>query len=246
MRLLVDIGNSRLKWALSDHAFWHVGSALNYRDHDFPRTLRCTWQQISPAPKEVLIACVGSSPVRAIIERCVLVLWQCPTRLIQSQDQTLGLTSGYRQPATLGVDRWLALLAATAFYPSQALCVADFGTAITVDLLDGNQRHLGGVIAPGLALMLNSLHAGTCGLPGSHAEFGSQLAENTQQGMANGVLLAAIGLVEQVMIRHAGLEPRLLITGGDGALAASFLETPCEVIPDLVLQGLRVLGESDA
>ncbi|MDT8407669.1 MAG: type III pantothenate kinase [Methylococcales bacterium] len=246
MRLLVDIGNSRVKWACCNAGLWQLGQPLSHQDAAFVQRLRDCWQVLNPAPERVVIAAVGAASVLNEVIRLSQALWSCPIRELVSSGQALGVVNGYQEPASLGVDRWLALLAAARRYPDQAVCVVDLGTAMTVDMLDAHHHHLGGVIVPGLALMRSALSQGTAALPASGAIPGMGLADHTEQGMAYGAMWAAVGLIEQIMTHYAALRPRLILTGGDAVKVEGQLSRPYVLITDLVLQGMQcVEDESD-
>lgn len=160
----------------------------------------------------------------------------------RSTAAALGVSNAYEQPERLGVDRWLSLLAAHRYYPGKR-CIVDCGTAITVDILDQG-RHLGGLIAPGLATMRKSLHSETAALDAVDCSSDLHFARHTAAAITGGTLMAAIGLIRSAMQRLAG-DYRLLLTGGDAELLAAKLELPLIVDRDLVLKGLSVLADTE-
>jgi type III pantothenate kinase len=157
------------------------------------------------------------------------------------------VTNGYRSPAQLGVDRWLALLAAHADGRGDA-CVVDCGTAVTIDLVDAAGRHHGGLILPGLRAMREYLLERTRIPPFDKAAPRAVLGRATPEAVANGALLAVVGAVRETLaLAHSlfGRPPRLLVAGGDGPLFAAALGETAELRPDLVLEGLAVLARHD-
>ena len=187
------------------------------------------------APAAVHGASVVAVPIRAEIDAWIAHSWGCPVSWAASQPAALGVTNGYHEPARLGVDRWLALLGAWRRSPSAA-CVVDCGSAVTVDILDAQGRHLGGWIAPGLQMMRAALQRDTA-LPLAQGPAQAEPGHDTNAAIVGGTLLAAVGLVEQAM-RYAPASARLLLTGGDAGEIAQHLGRPYELCPDLVLEGL--------
>lgn len=237
MKLLIDIGNSRCKWALEKRGRIHTSASLDYRQPLFFQQLTCAWAAIEP-PRVAAIACVGEPVLLASIEQFLARLWpQSPRLLACSQAQALGVRNAYPQPEKLGVDRWLALLAAHRHYPGQ-VCIVDCGTAITVDVLDHGQ-HLGGWIAPGLAMMRKSLVSDAAALEFTSQTASMQFAANTSDAIANGTLSVAAALIAQA-IRQLDAEYRLLLTGGDAQTIAAVLQHAVTVDVELVFKGLSV------
>jgi type III pantothenate kinase len=240
VNLLVDIGNSRLKWAAAAQDGLKAGAAL--ANHELTEArLTDLWGGL-PKPDRVGISCVSARRLAGIVRTAAGRLWPGIAVVeARSEAQAFGVMNAYLQPEKLGVDRWLALLAAHRHY-DLPVCIADCGTAITVDLLDGSGRHLGGMIGPGLALMKKSLCAGTEALLYEDSVFTVGPANHTGAAIYSGVLSAAAGLIEHVFSAQPE-SCRLLLTGGDAPLIAGELGFPCRIDPDLVLRGLSLLLE---
>jgi type III pantothenate kinase len=154
------------------------------------------------------------------------------------------VTSGYRDPERLGVDRWLALIAARE-RSKQPTVIVDAGSACTIDLLDSEGRHLGGYILPGLTAMGEALVRGTHQIQESKAvgKFCLDPGLDTSEGMASGALLALVGAIERVFYDlgdRGSCEPLLIMTGGDAEKLGSSLRCPSYIGPELVLEGLWV------
>ncbi|MDD2723719.1 MAG: type III pantothenate kinase [Methylovulum sp.] len=240
MNLLIDMGNTRLKWAVYGHGRLHNQAALANHQLD-GETLKQQWQPL-PIPKQIAIACVSASPLLTLVESISTELWPgAPIFQAKSQAQACGVTNAYQQPEKLGVDRWLALIAAHRHYPA-AVCVVDCGTAITVDLLEANGEHRGGYISPGLALMKQALAQGTNALPFISGHYPDQPALSTEAAIHSGTLLAARGLIEHVLATRAA-PSQLLLTGGDASIIAEHLNIPAVIDSDLVLCGLAIVLE---
>ncbi|MBL1264597.1 type III pantothenate kinase [Methylomicrobium sp. RS1] len=240
MNLLVDIGNSRLKWATTMPGGFVVGTAIE--NHALTEVrLAEAWGRL-PKPDRLAISCVSARRLAETVHLAAARLWPgIAVFEAKSEAQAFGVTNAYLQPEKLGVDRWLALLAARRHYASP-VCIADCGTAITLDLLDEHGRHLGGMISPGLELMKKSLSAGTAALIYEDSAFAVGPANHTGAAIYSGVVSAAAGLIEHVFSAQAD-SCRLLLTGGDAPLIASQLGFSYRIDPDLVLRGLSLLLE---
>ncbi|MCX7067661.1 MAG: type III pantothenate kinase [Methylococcales bacterium] len=239
MKLLVDMGNTRLKWATINDAQLITGEPLLNTQLNRQALLKL-WQPLV-TPTQLVIACVTANQSLALVMAVAVSLWADINIVrVSSQAQGFGLTNAYLQPEKLGVDRWLALIAARHFYAVPA-CVVDCGTAITVDLIDADGHHLGGLISAGLALMKKSLAHGTDALPFSDTLYPLEAANSTEAAIYSGTLLAAIGLIEQVLAKHSDV--LVILTGGDAALIASHLSIKAIVDPDLVLRGLAIAAD---
>jgi type III pantothenate kinase len=240
VNLLVDIGNSRLKWATTAQDGLKAGAAIA-NHHLTEAHLTDLWRRL-PRPENLAISCVSARRRAEIVCAAADRLWPgIPVTEAKSEAQAFGVTNAYLQPEKLGVDRWLALLAARRHY-GLPVCIADCGTAITVDLLDGHGRHLGGMISPGLELMKQALSAGTEALSYEDSAFTVGPANHTGAAIYSGVLSAAAGLIEHVFPAQPA-SCQLLLTGGDAPLIAGQLRFSCRIDPDLVLRGLSLLLE---
>ncbi len=240
--LLVDVGNSRVKWARCErgvlgeqqaaaHAAW---TADDWRAALFA----------GPTVARVVAASVaGGAPLAALDEAARAATGRGIER-VTTQRAAAGVVNGYANPALLGVDRWLAMIG--AWREVRGACVvADIGTAATVDVLASDGRHRGGYIVPGPRLMVASLLEGTRDLASFHASSppgaGSGFADNTRDAIERGcrVALAAwLGRCLHDARALLGTTPRLLLTGGAVEALKPYLEVPGDEVPDLVLRGL--------
>ncbi len=243
MKLLVDIGNSRLKWAQAQEGVFMPGTAIDYRQACVEQELRSLWSNLPP-PGIVALASVADVSVRDAVFAIAVNLWP-KVELVEPKvsESAFGVSNAYQQPEKLGIDRWLALLAAHHYYPGGS-CIVDCGTAITVDVLAAEGRHLGGLICPGLTIMKKSLNAGTAALPFTERRHTTGLAITTADAIDSGVLMAAAGLIAAAKQQFAGL-CRLLLCGGDAEFIAEALSQPCIIDPDLVLRGLSLFCTSN-
>jgi type III pantothenate kinase len=243
MNILIDLGNTRLKWGIGQGREIRSGEPLVHCDSDFAQRLEDAWRRLETVPQRAALASVAAPEVVQQVYQIAFRLWpDIEIVRAQSEAQAFGVRNAYRNPEKLGVDRWLCLLAARRFYPLPA-CIADCGTAVTVDVVDAQGRHLGGVIAPGVQLMKQALHSGTQGLQYYPQHYPLGLAAFTEAAIHSGALYACIGLIERILREQSG-QPHLLLTGGDAGLIAPHLPYPLDVQADLVLQGLSVLVEN--
>lgn len=237
MKLLVDIGNSRLKWALAEGEHLTLAEPLPHHSATLKSNLLKLWWLLPQAPTQLVVSCVSKAELSAQVTACARELW--PTIdivIVKAQASQLGLHNAYAQPEKLGVDRWLAMLAVRHIYP-QAACVVDCGTAITVDFINAQGQHLGGIISPGLALMKQALASGTEQLPLAGNPASLKLAQDTVAAIESGTLYAATGLIEKIVCTQ-NERFKLFITGGDAAAVAAALNVESVVCEDLVLRGL--------
>lgn len=236
--LWLDVGNTRLKWQLDLGKRTLAGAAVHGGGEalaDAP-----IWRELSPGTP-VWVACVASPILReGIVRECQQA--GCPDVHWAASVAALGgLRNSYTEPARLGVDRWLAMLAAWQQQAGPAIII-DAGSAITVDWLDANGQHRGGHIVPGLSLLEQALRRGTAGVRAAALRAdGVGPGTSTDAAVHQGVLAMAAGYLRFVL-NEAWPESesaRLLLCGGDGPLLEPFLPRAAEWRADLVLEGLR-------
>jgi type III pantothenate kinase len=240
MSLLIDMGNTRLKWAVLDNGQLITGQPLlNTQLNE--SVLLNAWQAITP-PKQVVIGCVTANQSLKLVTAVAVALWSdIKISRVSSQTHTFGIINAYAPPEKLGVDRWLALVAARHYY-SLPVCIVDCGTAITVDLLAADGQHLGGFISAGITLMKQSLANGTNALPFTASQHSLEPAKFTEAAIYSGTLLAAVGFIEQVLAKQ--VKPMsLILTGGDAALIAPHLSVTPLIDADVVLRGLAIIAQ---
>lgn len=242
MNLLIDMGNTRLKWAVARAGQLTAGSPLLNTQINRNRLIDA-WKGIG-MPQRIAVSCVSANRLLELVQSVAFELWLDVDIIVAtSQAQAYGVINAYQQPEKLGVDRWLSLIAAWRQY-RKPVCIVDCGTAITVDLIDADGRHQGGLISPGLTLMKKSLGQGTAALVFSEASrtFPPSPANCTEAAIYSGTLVAAIGLIEHVLSKQA-VNAQLILTGGDAELIAGKLDVAAVVDPDLVLRGLSCVLE---
>lgn len=246
MKLLVDLGNSRAKWATL-----HQGRLGEQRAASYAGWTADDWRRSlfdAEGIEHVVVARVGGGPDAAALDEAARLVTGRPARFVATTAAAGGVRNAYPDARLLGVDRWLAVIAAYQRVRA-ACCVADVGTAATLDGVFGDGQHLGGFIVPGPDLMMKSLWGGTADLASHTATSGqaadSLFADNTRDAIERGCRLAVAALIDRGvadMERRLGQRPVLLITGGAAPLIAPLLQTPAEPVPDLVLRGLAVVA----
>ena len=240
MNLLLDLGNTRLKWAWHDGGALHARGAVAHDDAGWADAFASALRE-GPAPARAWLAAVGAEPLAAAVGAAVRDARPgCALARVQSPAAGAGVVNAYAEPARLGVDRFLALVGARGRTPGAAL-VAGCGTALAIDAIDAGGRHLGGVIAPGARRMREAVLATTARVrprgEGPPAVFG----RSTEEGLDAGCALAAAALVDRLVdeaTARLGEAPALLLHGGDAEALIERLRHRASLAPDLVLEGL--------
>ena len=243
--LLVDIGNTRVKWAILRgtklgrmHAALHDGK---------PAALRALVRGASPV-NDVVAVSVAGAPLERALATAVKQRFGFPPRFIRSTRQAVGVRSGYRETWRLGADRWVGAIGAFAFARG-AVVVANIGTALTIDAVTAAGKHLGGAIIPGPSTMIESLLAGTHGIRrrarGGVASTRSLFAADTASALGAGATHAAAAFIDRAVAEAAakmGARPVLVLTGGAAPALKAYIKSRVQVVPDLVLRGLAVMA----
>jgi type III pantothenate kinase len=231
---LFDLGNTRLKYAPLDGAeIGPVAGTAHAAGGLDPAWIEC----LPPRIETAVVASVASPALRTVLLDA-LAARGAQVELAHTLPVLDGLSIAYPDPARLGVDRFLALLAARA-QAAAPVVVVGVGTALTIDLLDADGRHLGGRIAPSPTLMREALQRRVAQLPATGGRY-VEFASDTDDALASGCEGAAVALIERSLAQAAariGGTPDLLLHGGGAADLQSHLPQ-ARVRPDLVLAGL--------
>ncbi|MBI3902516.1 MAG: type III pantothenate kinase [Nitrosomonadales bacterium] len=233
--LLIDAGNSRIKWALVEDGCWVrqgvAEHAANVLDQAFASL---------PPPQRIIVSNVaGDRAAQCICAACAI--WPCVIEFILAQEEQCGVRNHYEQPAQLGSDRWAALLAAWSLERAACLVVS-CGTATTVDALSGTGEFLGGLILPGVDMMRHSLAAGTAQLGSAQGEW-REFPRTTADAIYSGVIQAAVGAIRRQYEMLGTPGAHCILSGGRADAIRPHLGLPLVCMDDLVLQGLLVIGE---
>ena len=243
--LLVDIGNSRVKWArltgerlgkaqAADYAGWRAG--------DFARRVIGSRRSL----ERILVASVAADAVTvALAAGARLAGAPSPERAV-TRRRACGVTVGYVDPWRLGIDRLLAMIAAHLRFAGQPVCAVMVGTAMTLDLAGADGRHWGGAIIPAPPLMVSSLLDGTSGIRrraqgGTSGRGRALFGRSTRAAMEQGARYAAAAAVDRAISEASelvGRAPQLVLTGGGAPGLRPLIRSASVLVPDLVLEGL--------
>lgn len=229
-RLLIDAGNTRLKWAVVEDGHWCAQGNTDYAD----------WAALKAqltAGTDCFIASVASAAQEQQLAALLEVASISATWLM-AEAGFAGVKNTYLNPQQLGVDRWMGLIAARQRTCEPALVVS-VGTAMTVDALSAEGVFLGGVIVPGVRLMRQSLTQGTACVEDVAGHW-QAFPRSTADAVQSGIVAALCGAIQQQHARLAeasGTVPHCLLTGGDAELVLPHLGVPAEHVPALVLEG---------
>jgi type III pantothenate kinase len=246
--LLIDIGNTRIKWASFNggrlgksrakaHAGWKAG--------DFRR-------QLFGARKYTRVwatSVAGENVDQALAQTA----HQAGIRatFVRTPRRGGGVTVGYPEPWRLGVDRYVAMVGAHQLFSRLPVLIVGVGTAMTIDLVGADGRHRGGVIIPGPQLMVDTLLTKTHGIK-RRAQGGAKAGKalfgrSTKAAIVQGSRYAAAALIDRAVEEArplVGRKPLVLLMGGDAASVRPLLNSACVGVPDLVLRGLAALAEA--
>jgi type III pantothenate kinase len=246
MTLLLDIGNSSIKWAsLAGDRLMDPGAVV-YRHIPVPEALALV-PRVDGADRQVIAASVADRDLTQAVLAAATGGHSHKLIVAATEDAAMGVKNGYKDWRQLGVDRWLALLAAFGRYRC-AVCIADVGTAVTVDLMNDSGMHFGGLIVPGLELMRDALYGKTHGIPraaelSSHSPVsGMGVAQDTDSGVRAGCVRAIAALLENCAASLATLESpsTVVVTGGAAPAVLESLRIRTHHRPHLVLEGLAL------
>ena len=240
MILLVDIGNSQIKWTTIQSKVLADSQYFSRPKTGIKAALNKAWKSLDDI-EAVFVSNVAGDKIAAQLTEWIDKQWKLTPVFVQSEKRRFGVTNAYEQPETLGVDRWLAIVAGRQ-HARQVTCVIDRGTAITVDIVTEKGQHQGGLIVPGLSLMKKMLTDNTDALGNvtQESEF-NLLATNTHTAIQAGTLYMVTATLENLindLQQNFTDEVRFLITGGDAEEIIPLMPQPLIHEPDLVLKGL--------
>jgi type III pantothenate kinase len=244
--LLVDIGNTRIKWARlaagrlgERHAAVHAG----WRAADYARLFR------GARLRHMWVASVAGAQARRTLAAAARRA-HVRSRFVAVSRRAGGVRVGYLEPWRLGVDRFVAAVGAHRLFKGLPVCVVGVGTAMTIDLLDAQGRHRGGVITPAPTLMVDTLLAHTSGIRrrarGGGVSDRGLFGRSTRAGVLQGSRYGAAALIDRAVEEAApmvGRKPLVVLTGGGAAAVRPLIRSAGVGVPDLVLRGLAVLAQ---
>ncbi len=254
MKLLVDLGNTCLKWATLTQNKLGPQQRVFYQKNNIQACLSQYWQNLPCPEYGIWLSNVAGPQPLEMMQTWVKKQWGVKLTVVETMATACGVTNGYINPKQLGVDRWLAILAAYHLIKGN-LCIVDCGTAVTLDVVAETGLHLGGLIMPGMKTMHESLLKATQingidkinGIEKFNVVEKQHLAYDTQSGIILGTLYAVVGWIEYIMncIEKPGQKLILIVTGGNVPELLPYFSKQNVYIPDLVLQGLfRIVEQS--
>lgn len=238
MQLLIDLGNTRLKWALLDDGTMAARGAFEHGGNAIVPALERDAVLADARIGRIVVASVAPLALDVDLETFVRQRFGIEPEFLSSPAAALGVRNAYAEPARLGIDRFLALVAAHASC-ARAQVLVGVGTASTLDALAEDGTHLGGWILPSPALMRHAIATRTArvgDVEGRLVDFADTTADALHSGILNATL-AAIERFRANAARHLGTLPALLLSGG-GADQIAALLPDAERRADLILDGL--------
>jgi type III pantothenate kinase len=241
--LLVDIGNTRVKWAtLRDGRQGRMRAAAHENSGLALRAL------VRSAPREVnrvVVVSVVDEALSHVLDTAAHRRFGVMPEYIRSTQRAHGVINSYRDTWRLGADRWVSAIGAHALASGRTAVIANVGTALTIDAVSASGRHRGGAIVPGPATMVSSLLTGTHGIrrraSGGRAGSRSLFSTDTASALAAGSMFAAAAFIDRACVeaqRELKGRPLLILTGGAAPALRRYLKSPARFVPDLVLRGL--------
>jgi len=251
MQIVLDIGNTRIKWArVEDGRLTSRGDALHRGALE-----RALGQLAAALPKNLrraIVANVAGADMARQLTELLRVRARIVPEFVAVRAEQFGVRCAYADPSRLGVDRWIAALAAYHLAPGAA-CVIDAGTAVTFDAVDAHGLHLGGLIMPGPQLLAAALDRDTSNIgatiapPAEVPQGLDLLGKSTDAAVGHGAMLALAGALDRAVDavdKSLGERATVYLTGGDAAVLRRWLETEVELRADLVLEGLALFSDA--
>lgn len=245
MKLLVDIGNTRIKSAVWDDGVVRPLDVLVHRGEVRTALIRLI-EGLPSGTEQILVAAVAGKEVLEELKDAMAVNSSVEVLFARTQKEFRGLVNSYSDPRRMGVDRWLAMIGA-ASREECPLCVVDCGSAITIDVVSRDRMHKGGYIVPGLKMAEQSLLSKTEDIIVNTSVSFKALSwgTSTEQAVQMGVLVMAVDFIRSSVNRiteQEGIAPKLFLTGGDAEVVCQHLDVESIHSPLLVLEGLALYG----
>ncbi|MDH5518618.1 MAG: type III pantothenate kinase [Gammaproteobacteria bacterium] len=240
--LCIDVGNSRLKWGLCNL------STLNFKQQgvlDLNQVsvddLTGCFGDMEACP--VWCSSVAGAGVLHLLTDWFAKHWSVAINSAQGALAEYHRLNAYKTASELGLDRWLAMIAIDNI-TDESFCIIDAGTAITIDVVIAG-LHKGGVIMPGIQLMLKALQANTENIGSALGSYVS-LADNTADAVESGVIDNIVGGIERALSRIQTICPDIIvmITGGDAERIAQLSDMNLIIESNAVMKGLGVVARN--
>lgn len=243
MILTVDVGNSRIKWALWQSGVIVARDAISHQQGkgvDIFDKLFAAMEK----PSCIYVACVAGEKLSQALGEWCKRHWQLDAEFLKTEKQFKNIVNAYEDPQQHGVDRWAAVVAAHQSCPGFSVCVINAGTAITFDFVNKNGRHLGGYILPSYIIMRRALFTDTANVVSAFEEslYSDSVPDNTSDAVNQGLhklLRAGIREICQVAKQKMDSPIQIVISGGSAETVLAYSDMPAmKHEPDLVMQGL--------
>lgn len=244
--LVIDLGNSRIKWAQADKNATLSAAGAVAHEGDLS-----AWERIAATltpPRAVWVVSVAPPLIVEHLREWARTNWHCEIHLIAPLAAGFGLRNGYDDPRQLGADRWAAMVAAYRMQ-ARAVCVIDCGTALTLSAIDDAGAFVGGAILPGVGSARACVVARTHAVEARAGNAQDCLARNTADALAAGTAFGAAGAIARIVQEYRqrlGASMQVIVTGGEAPLIAPLLTEPALHVPDLVLQGVALIAQESS
>ena len=248
MKLLMDIGNTRIKWAFDDGSDLVAAGEIVHQSN--PEACAFNFvKALQLEPESAFAVNVAGAAMEVAIANTLKAHFDIELTTVRTAEHFGAVANGYSSTGQLGADRWAAIVGAWQLY-HQAVCIVDVGTAVTIDAVAPNGQHQGGIIIPGLALVHASLNNDTSDIGGFVRQSEGPLADDewfgrdTRSAVERGAVFMLGATIDRAIAEFskAGDVPVILLTGGDAEIIGPLVNHPVEYHPLLVLQGLRHLA----
>ena len=252
MIIAIDIGNTTTVFGVFEKAKLISRFSIATQPNRTPDEVTLQLKALAKARRlhlrraSQIIVCSVVPRMSAVLGESLRSIGDMPIRLV-GQDVHVPLVNKYAYPEQVGQDRLVSAYAAWAQFKKDCI-VADFGTAITIDIVTSKAQYLGGVIAPGLEISLEALATRTAMLPKVELReppelLGRDTANSIRAGLLYGCAALCDGLVTQLKARYV---PNAIVvaTGGASPLIARYAKMMTKLRPNLVLEGLQLLAKS--
>ena len=246
--LLLDIGNTRIKWGIFDNHNILINGAVNVRESEQDNFLSL-YQSFPSGIEKAVASSVLDSDMSLKLKKTFKSFFGFKIEFIETGENSHNILNGYDEPLSLGVDRWVAMIAARTEFKKDVMII-DMGTAITIDLIDKYGTHRGGKILPGFKLMSEVLNKNTSNiqqiinLHDIEKKDIQSWGKDTRNVIISGITSAISGAIQVSLdkLNKDVEEPVVIITGGDSEFFKDYLDRGFKFRPNLVLSGLAILA----
>ena len=249
--LLMDIGNTRMKWGLLENKkLSEIGSLSIPDSRDFD--LKPLFMSIPSDIKSIVASSVLSRETQIKLAELISDHFKLVIEFIESKNRFSRLMSGYTNPSKLGTDRWAAMIGAHHEFGGNIL-VIDMGTAITIDYINVEGLHEGGQILPGLKSFFNILDQSTgsintkINISDIVTRDTKKWGKNTDDAIISGAVTAISSAINDAVFssKIKGSSPCVILTGGDAIYFKDVFDHKVFYRPNLVIEGLARIVEVD-